>query len=297
MSVAFNCQNTQDPISGDEKNPLIKGKHVKDAKETLEEIVKDTTEAKAKMAAHLTKIMLEMKQANLGDPLKNLAQNPAWENFISSEPSNLKVTTKFDEMNMYMEIFKALNASSKSSNMDLLGACRQLLSNNNMASLIEKASDQSLADMQKTIRDNNAAYEAAQHHSIWDKIASVLTAVALALVVVAVAVAVAPETAGLGTVALIGAAAASSGIGGYFGFSKAYNHDDDNKMSEAQIRNQQASVDLSYKTTINQNAMGKIQLGQQIATTQEQNEQDNAESINATKKSIVQAMTSLTASN
>jgi len=138
MSVVIANQGQSQDISLDDpsKNPILKGKHVKDGKEILAEVVKTTAEAKAKIAGHLTKLMADLKAAGIADPLQNLSKNPAWLNLMSSDLEPMHVATKSDEMNMYMEIFKALALGAKAANIDLASTCKKILTDNGMTKVL-----------------------------------------------------------------------------------------------------------------------------------------------------------------
>lgn len=302
MSVAL--ANNQDAVQGSvdsSQNPILKGKHIKDGKEVIEGLIKDVAEEKAKIAEHLTQVMLQMKQSGLGDPLKNLSQNPSWLNFINDSGSDARPTKADDDKNMFMEIFKALNASSKASNMDLAGACRKLLSNNSMTSLIEKTAQSDLADTQKQLNDAYSKYEDAQsHESFWDKIMGWLApviAVVVMVVVMAVAVVVAPAIAPVALVGLGVATGLGSGIGLGISFRnqkmKEYTDDEAGAIGQSAT----ATGDLSMKTTMNQNSISKVQLDTQTTSTLEENIENDKASIDSVKKSVVQAMTHIAASN
>lgn len=305
MSVAVANNHDQNQVIGlddQNENPILKGKHTKDGKEELKEIIKATTEAKAKIAEHLTQVMLQIKASGRGDPLKNLSNNPAWQNLVSPDLAPLKIASKSDEMNMYMEIFKALKDSSQASNIAIVGKLGDLMATGKMTAAIEKTSDQALADMQAKIQKAHDDYEyAKEHESFWDKICDVLAPV-LAVIVVVVLIAVSPVTMGL-TAAAAGVVAGALVAGGIVGFTMGYgvpkirDQGDNSDMGKATGTANTASGDLTYKTQINQAAIARVQLDTQNASASLQNFENDAESIASVKKSVVEALTRAAGSN
>jgi hypothetical protein len=304
MSVAVANNNDQNQVIGlnnQNESPFLKGKHAKDGKEVLKEILKDATEAKAKIAEHLTQVMLQLKASGQKDPLKALSTNPAWQNLVSPELIPLKIATKSDEMNMYMLIFKALSASSQASNIGIVGKLNDLLSTGRLTALIEKTSDQDLADMQAKIQKAHDDYEYAKdHESFWDKLCDALApvlAVVACVVAIAITVALAPETGGL-SLALAGLAV-GGGVGmavGMQGKQSATSKYVSDEHNATETMNG-AAGDLSYKTQINQAAISRVQVDTQNASASLQNLENDAESIASVKKTVVEAVTRLAGSN
>jgi hypothetical protein len=304
MSVAIANQGQSQEISLDDpsKNPILKGKHVKDGKEILAEVVKDTAEAKAKIAEHLSKLMTDLKAAGTPGPLQNLSKNPAWQNWISSDLEPMHVSTKSDEINMYMEIFKALALSGKAANIDLASTCKKILTDNGMTKVLELNNEDSLKTMQATFAKNNQAYEDAQHQSFWDKLIGIVVAVCIAVVAVCVtaltAGAAAPVSAlgvGLAYAAIIGAGV-GAGVGAGLTIPKALEAFDTEKKNNATQGNTTAATDMSTKITINSNAMQVAQNTMQADSQQEENVEQNKETFLSVQRNIVNAMAKAAAS-
>jgi len=273
----------------------LKGKHIKDGKEILAEVVKDTAEAKAKIAAHLTKLMADLKAAGIADPLNNLEKNPAWQNWTSPDLTQVHVSTKSDEMNMYMEIFKALNLSSKSSNINLADECKHMLAQNALQKLIAGSNDSALKDMQNTFAANaKAVADAKSDDSFWGVFTRVLTDIVVAVIIVA-AIAAAPVSGGG---SLVGAGLLAATALGTELTSELYIQPkvvDANTVgsatNDANAKNAQATTDLSAKITMNANSIQVIQNTIQADSQQEQSAESDKEASLSVAKAVIQAMT------